>query len=406
MFNLEVSIIKATGMKHMNMTGDAIWCACEVKHRDKRAHPTRVETKAVGKTLDPEWDESFQIEHWCVGEPLEFTLYDKGMLISRTEGTVCVPSDHFFPNGFEGRLSVTGLEHATLQIRIVPCIPQTAPSSPVSPGECTFQSESSPKAGTSARVVRRVQKGMEQNVRTVQHRINYFKREEEKIWRGLEDARRQAVKIEEGRSRLLEKETAEDAIKLVKHRCLMENRIRAKAQREDTIRQRKQNTLETLQAKRFSSLQQKKETQDLERWKRLQEIEQRRTKSERVVSMQREMIEAKLRSNQDRSERLARIREGQEQARLDAQRDVEDVESRLPDLEAQEIACLQRLQNSRYVEQTVLKELEASLGAPSAVTNLLRSKHSRSPCYFDPQQELNQSCDSAGSEGRAAAAHA
>merc|ERR1719215_1904124 len=72
--------------------------------------------------------------------------------------------------------------------------------------------------------------------------------------------------------------------------------------------------------------------------------------------------------------RLERLREQQENDRLVAQGEVEEVESRLPQLEAEEMVCLQRLQNSRIVTQSVLEELESSLGKQSAVTSLLRSK--------------------------------
>merc|ERR1719215_1185503 len=72
--------------------------------------------------------------------------------------------------------------------------------------------------------------------------------------------------------------------------------------------------------------------------------------------------------------RLERLREQQENDRLVAQGEVEEVESRLPQLEAEEMVCLQRLQNSRIVTQSVLEELESSLGKQSSVASLLRQK--------------------------------
>jgi chromosome segregation ATPase len=266
------------------------------------------------------------------------------------------------------------------------------------------ENEHSFDPGMSTRDFQRMRKGSEQNVRTVQHRINYFQREEERIWRGLEDVRRQAAKIEECRSRLREREAAENCVKQLKYRGLMEHRIRAKTQREELIRRRKQNTLETLQSKRFSSHQQKSESRDLERWKHIQQAQHHRTASERVISMQREMIDANLKTNQERSERLSRIREEQERARLEAQRDVDRVEGKLPLLEEKEMACLQRLQNSRIVERTVLQELEASLGAPLAITNMLKSRQSRSLLYrLEQSQDLNQITDVVGCEDELAA---
>merc|ERR1712167_239917 len=45
--------------------------------------------------------------------------------------------------------------------------------------------------------------------------------------------------------------------------------------------------------------------------------------------------------------------------------------------------CLQRLQNSRIVTQSVLSELESSLGKRNPVTCLLKSKAYRSQCILE-----------------------
>eukprot|EP00927_Polykrikos_kofoidii_P046563 TRINITY_DN40764_c0_g1_i1.p1 TRINITY_DN40764_c0_g1~~TRINITY_DN40764_c0_g1_i1.p1 ORF type:complete len:829 (+),score=125.79 TRINITY_DN40764_c0_g1_i1:72-2558(+) len=124
MQKLHVSIIQATGLKHMNVLGDSPWCVCEVKHADKRTTPTKCETRAVHKTLEPVWNEEHELEPWHVGEPLEFTVYDQGLMGSRLEGKVLVQSDLFYPNGFEGDLAFPG--NATLRVRIVPAALQAA----------------------------------------------------------------------------------------------------------------------------------------------------------------------------------------------------------------------------------------------------------------------------------------
>merc|ERR1719409_1041844 len=54
----------------------------------------------------------------------------------------------------------------------------------------------------------RVRKAVEQNVKAIENRIRFFQREEEKIWKDLEEVRRQASMIEEGRSRTIEKKQA------------------------------------------------------------------------------------------------------------------------------------------------------------------------------------------------------
>merc|ERR1712232_63066 len=83
---LKVSIIKATGLKHLNFTGDNLYCEACVKHADKRVKANAVRTKTVKQSLDPLWNETFEVEPWQTGEPLEFTVYDKGSLMSKKEG--------------------------------------------------------------------------------------------------------------------------------------------------------------------------------------------------------------------------------------------------------------------------------------------------------------------------------
>jgi len=103
-----------------HFTGDHPYCVCEVQHFDKSAQAAKVETQPVllGDTLNPVWDEAWEIEPWYQGEALEFTVYDKGLIGSKTEGKVLLPSEMFFPNGFSGMLNISGLQHATLQVEV------------------------------------------------------------------------------------------------------------------------------------------------------------------------------------------------------------------------------------------------------------------------------------------------
>lgn len=242
--------------------------------------------------------------------------------------------------------------------------------------------EQSPKAGgsLSTHELKRVQKVTEQNVQAVESRIKYFRREEEKIWRDLEEVRRQASKIEEGRMRQYEKREADQAVAQNKQHSVAQNQIRVSKLKQEKDRRRLHEGVLSVPVneKRAQGDQQRRESGEILRRKRLEEAQDRLAKSERVVAMQREQLESKLRSNQDRAERLARLRETNEQVRLQAERDVVVVEQKLPELEAQEMVCLERLQNSRIVTQTVLQELEASLGSQSPVTALLRNKQQRS----------------------------
>jgi len=121
-----VSILQAHGLKHMNnFTGDNPYVVCEVKHLDPAAQTTRVETQPVteGDTLNPFWGETHTVEPWCEGEALEFTVFDKGLLASKTEGKAVLPPDLFFPQGFSGMVAVSGLPHALLHVIIRPLGP-------------------------------------------------------------------------------------------------------------------------------------------------------------------------------------------------------------------------------------------------------------------------------------------
>jgi len=120
---LAVSILQAHGLQHMNhFTGDHPYCTCEVKHMQQHTSTTKIETKTVteGDTLNPFWGETHQLEPWHPGESLEFNVYDKGLLGSKTEGKIVLPSDFFFPQGFSGMLQISGLPHALLHVIVRP----------------------------------------------------------------------------------------------------------------------------------------------------------------------------------------------------------------------------------------------------------------------------------------------
>merc|ERR1719265_2297978 len=127
---LSVSIVEAQGLHHlMHFTGDAPFCVCEVRHAEKKAKATKCETKP-GKGQDPVWNETHEIDPWRVGEPLVFTVYEKGLMGSKVEGKVEIPSDMFYPQGLEGLVAIEGLEHAALHIQILPAGPSAAPAAP------------------------------------------------------------------------------------------------------------------------------------------------------------------------------------------------------------------------------------------------------------------------------------
>lgn len=116
-------LVRATGLKHMNhFVGDSIYCVCTVKHADGGARLARCETKPVSENLNPEWNETHELEPWRPGESLEFVVYDKGLLGSRVEGTTTLASSRFYPDGFDGTLELSGVAEAHLHVRIAPSL--------------------------------------------------------------------------------------------------------------------------------------------------------------------------------------------------------------------------------------------------------------------------------------------
>jgi len=105
-----------------HFTGDHPYVVCEVKHHDPSLEVTKVETKPVteGDALNPFWGETHTLEPWHEGEALEFTVYDKGLIGSKTEGKILLAPELFFPNGFSGMLSISGLPHAVLHVIVRP----------------------------------------------------------------------------------------------------------------------------------------------------------------------------------------------------------------------------------------------------------------------------------------------
>jgi len=124
---LAVSILQAHGLQHMNhFTGDHPYVSCEVRDVDGHAR-TKVETKPVteGDTANPFWGETLTVDPWNLGDSLEFSVYDKGLIGSKTEGKVVLPHDLFYPVGFSGMLRISGLSHALLHIIVRPMGPSS-----------------------------------------------------------------------------------------------------------------------------------------------------------------------------------------------------------------------------------------------------------------------------------------
>mmetsp|Transcript_77790 Transcript_77790/g.128924 ORF Transcript_77790/g.128924 Transcript_77790/m.128924 type:complete len:153 (-) Transcript_77790:110-568(-) len=118
---LSVSIFKASGLKNKNMTGDNIYCLCEMASKDGR--PPQMFRTTTKKDLNPEWNEVYdlkwQAETDTYVDGLLFTIYSSGMLADKTEGTVDVKKEAFLTEGgFEGELPIVGCDDGKLGIKI------------------------------------------------------------------------------------------------------------------------------------------------------------------------------------------------------------------------------------------------------------------------------------------------
>merc|ERR1719433_812947 len=122
-FILGVTVMQAQNLKHLNhFTGDKPYVVCEVKHNSHHEKRTMAQTKEVtiGDTSNPVWNEYLELEPWHPGEKLDFTIYDKGLLGSRTEGKAELPGEMFFPNpnGWTGALPIEGHPEMMLQVGV------------------------------------------------------------------------------------------------------------------------------------------------------------------------------------------------------------------------------------------------------------------------------------------------
>eukprot|EP00419_Tripos_fusus_P081714 CAMPEP_0172936816 /NCGR_PEP_ID=MMETSP1075-20121228/222210_1 /TAXON_ID=2916 /ORGANISM="Ceratium fusus, Strain PA161109" /LENGTH=351 /DNA_ID=CAMNT_0013798189 /DNA_START=111 /DNA_END=1164 /DNA_ORIENTATION=+ len=117
---LKVRVIRAEGLQRMNkFTSDHPYVTCGIKRADGKV-VTKADTKPVmsGDKLNPIWDEMLELESWQPGETLEFTVYDRGLLGSKTEGKAELPAESFHPHGFQGMRPINGLPDAKLFVEV------------------------------------------------------------------------------------------------------------------------------------------------------------------------------------------------------------------------------------------------------------------------------------------------
>eukprot|EP00927_Polykrikos_kofoidii_P058046 TRINITY_DN52339_c0_g1_i1.p1 TRINITY_DN52339_c0_g1~~TRINITY_DN52339_c0_g1_i1.p1 ORF type:complete len:188 (+),score=27.40 TRINITY_DN52339_c0_g1_i1:70-633(+) len=116
---VNVTIVRASGLKSMNVLGDSPYCTCQVTSSDGHPSGKRFKTKTKPNTLNPEWNESFTLNNFSPGNSIELTVYNQGALIARTEGKVLLKSDEFWPHGLEEDIAIPGVPGAMLTVSIV-----------------------------------------------------------------------------------------------------------------------------------------------------------------------------------------------------------------------------------------------------------------------------------------------
>jgi hypothetical protein len=99
---------------------------CEIQIPGKRE--SKVKTKVKNGTLNPVWDQEFEIKDWTPGDPLEFTVYDQDLGGGSRDflGKYTLVSGQFHPNGFDGSVLLQSdagaalKKAASLKIRVMP----------------------------------------------------------------------------------------------------------------------------------------------------------------------------------------------------------------------------------------------------------------------------------------------
>merc|ERR1719487_270680 len=126
---------------------------------------------------------------------------------------------------------------------------ELAPDAPL-PGDQQASMDGPEGRVVSVHEAQRMKKAFHANAKAIENRIHYFKREEEKIWRDLEEVRRQASKIEDGRSRAMERRMATKNIQTSREAGTNSNRLRAAHQKANTEAIKKEQAYEAVREKK------------------------------------------------------------------------------------------------------------------------------------------------------------
>ncbi|KAF4658931.1 54S ribosomal protein L2 mitochondrial [Perkinsus olseni] len=223
----------------------------------------------------------------------------------------------------------------------------------------------------------RLQRSIAAEKQAVKARIAYFKREENKIWRNLDEVKRQTRKLEKGRESARQRRHSLMELDKARRQREAENVKRAlelKTSLGITKEQHLKNREAVLLAKREATRETRKESAEIQRMKRRTEARDLAMKSKRAVAIHQASIEAKLQVKAEKEKKLRRVREEAQQKRAAILASAKADKAELAVLEEEEMRCLQRLQNSRMISQSALQDLEISWGEASPLCSLLHSR--------------------------------
>mmetsp|Transcript_108260 Transcript_108260/g.302522 ORF Transcript_108260/g.302522 Transcript_108260/m.302522 type:complete len:599 (+) Transcript_108260:46-1842(+) len=114
--DLEVAIIRAGQLRNMDeITHSDPYCLCTIPGKLPLAGKSRLKTTVITDELDPVWNFRDIMPGYEVGDSLQFEVFDEDIGGDELIGMARLSHEDFYPNGFQGELSLTDKKGAPLQ---------------------------------------------------------------------------------------------------------------------------------------------------------------------------------------------------------------------------------------------------------------------------------------------------
>mmetsp|Transcript_73956 Transcript_73956/g.128302 ORF Transcript_73956/g.128302 Transcript_73956/m.128302 type:complete len:164 (-) Transcript_73956:78-569(-) len=123
---IKVTIIKATNLKSLNVTGDAPYCKVRAVAKGSKEMATNLarhlvataSTKAIKGDLNPVWNEEFLITGWYDEHDLIFDIMDQGAMTAKREAQIVLEADKFYPIHFDSYVTIDQPTRSYLWIKV------------------------------------------------------------------------------------------------------------------------------------------------------------------------------------------------------------------------------------------------------------------------------------------------